>query len=256
MIFEVEFSTSDGNKIPVEVHSKTVDHKGKKVILSLYRDITDRKQWQQKIWNFAIQAEEKERGRIARDLHDGLGPILSAIKIHTQWLSNPDKVTNAEYITGELNRTIDEAIVCIKEISANLSPHLLSNHGLVPAIKAFIDKLKKASTTRFNFQADLNERLNSNCEITIYRIFTECINNSIKYANADSIDIKLYKEKDMIKMLIEDDGIGFDVRNALNKDSSSGLINITNRIKNIGGNIEIKSKMGEGTRITVRINNE
>ena len=201
-----------------------------------------------------IKTEEKERSRIAKDLHDGLGPILSTIKLYNQWIQNPNKKTKQEYIIDKSTEAIEEAIKSLKEISINLSPHVLTNFGIVTAINSFIDKFTILGKVEIDFETNLSERLKEPIiETTLYRVFTECVNNTIKYAKANKANISLNKYKNKIEMKYSDNGIGFDVNKELKKPRGLGLNNIINRIKSINGEVEIKSDNKTGTEINITL---
>ena len=244
----------NGSLVYVYIRGKSFNYADKQAILVIVSDITKQKEMDKAMLNAVIKTEEKERSRIAKDLHDGLGPILSTIKLYNQWIQNPDKKTSHEYIFDNSTDAIEEAIKSIKEISNNLSPHVLTNYGIASAIKSFIDKLTVLYKTEIVFETNLTEKLkNPIIETTLYRIFTECINNTHKYAKADKIQISLNQHENNIEMEYSDNGIGFDVKNELKNPRGLGLNNIINRVRTINGQYSISSNKKTGTKISVKI---
>lgn len=222
-------------------------------LIAIKEDITERKLMEQKISNVAINAEEKERGRLAKDLHDGLGPLLSAAKLYIESLKyNDSKKLNEETLV-KFNKIIDEAIISTKEIANNLSPHLLKNFGLTAAIKTFSNKLFSDENMDINIRSNLDMRISENIEITIYRIVIELMNNSLKYAEASIIDIDINKDNNNLFINYADNGIGFDVKKALEMPTGLGFNNIINRVNIINGELEIDSKPNKGSVFKIKI---
>ena len=218
-------------------------------ILGTTTNITGQKETERRILNATIEAEERERNHFANELHDGLGPLLSSIKLYFEWLNKPDLQTPKEKISSNIEATIQEAIVSVKEISHKLSPHMLTNFGLVFAVRAFIDKLEETSALHIDFQTNIEERLNREIEITLYRLIIECINNTIKHASATNITIKVLKESNQINIYYMDDGIGFDYEQVMVSGKGLGLFNMQNRIATLGGKFSIQTELSHGVQI-------
>lgn len=222
-------------------------------IIGVSRDVTEKKMAQQQIYSTILKTEESERSRIAKDLHDGLGPILSTIKLYVDWLLDPNKKTGNAGIVEKIDTTLNEAMISLKEISNNLSPHILQNYGLVAALNAFIEKIRAVKKISIQVDSTIRNRLNETIETTIYRILTECINNTLKYAKAEEIHISLNEDMEEVSFEYSDNGIGFEVKETLSTPRGMGLANLRNRIGMIGGEIEIVSKKKQGTKITGRV---
>lgn len=252
---EYQFELNDGSIKYIEIHSSLIDFQGGQAVLSILRDITDRRQVAHKIFNAIIHAEEHERNRLARDLHDGIGPILSTIKMYFEWLSDNSRHESHEQILKLANESINEAILQIRTISHNLSPHLLEKFGLVSGLQSYIDLLKKASTIEFNLNSNLKKRLRPAIELTLYRALKECINNTIKHAKAKNVFIVVSIEGKKLMVVYSDDGVGFDTTDETGQTKGIGLYNIKNRINSLGGSLEILSAPGIGTRVKIEIKN-
>ena len=205
------------------------------------------------IFNAVLQAEEKERSRIAKDLHDGLGPILATLNMYLEWLHEKGRVDQHPDILNLSMTSVTEAIITLKNISNNLSPHMLEKFGLTSALTAFVERIKKISTVKFKIDSNLKERLPLIMEISIYRIITECINNTLKHSSSTEITIKLTMADNCLNFIYADNGQGFDVKSALELQSGMGLHNIQNRIKTLGGKIIIRSIKNIGKEISAEV---
>lgn len=206
--------------------------------------------------NTIIQTEEKERKRFAKDLHDGMGPLLSSVKMSVSSLAHMKHDDATREIVENTEIVINEAIKSLKEISDNLSPHVLNNFGLVRALNNFANKINITKTIRIKIESDLkDERFDNNVEVVLYRVICELINNTIKHAHAKKIDISLIKENDYLSITYKDDGKGFDVSKIIDQPSSSGMgfSNIYSRINSLKGEINIASEQKKGTLVTIKV---
>ncbi|MDK2978262.1 MAG: hypothetical protein PWP52_976 [Bacteroidales bacterium] len=218
-----------------------------------------RKNEEKKILNAIMMTEEKERKRFASDLHDGLGPLLSTVKMSISALSKYEKDAKNLKIIENADSVINEAIKSIKDISNNLSPHVLNNFGLAKAVKNFVDKINEIQKIKIQFTSNIfNQRFDSNIEIILYRIVCELIHNSIQHAEADRIEISLTQKNDVIDLFYDDDGKGFDFTyDSIRQNKGSGLQNMISRLESIHGYYEIESSTGKGFHayISIKINN-
>ena len=206
--------------------------------------------------NAVIQTEEKERKRFAKDLHDGLGPLLSTVKMSVSTLSLMDSDPSRKEIIENTAYIIDESIKSIKEISNNLSPHILNNFGLASAIKDFINKID-SKLIIINFESNaFNRRFDENVEVVIYRVACELIHNTLKHAKAGLIEINLTFQHKTIIFSFSDDGVGFNVEEifAVNPTyNGMGYSNMLSRISSIKGKIEVDSSPQNGTKVLIRV---
>lgn len=206
--------------------------------------------------NTIIQTEEKERKRFAKDLHDGLGPLLSSVKMSVSSLAQMKHDEASREIVENTELAINEAIKSLKEISDNLSPHVLNNFGLVRALNNFANKINVTKTIRINLTSKItDERFDSNVEVVLYRVICELINNTIKHAQAKKIDISLTQEEDFLNIVYKDDGKGFNVNKVIEQPGSSGMgfSNIYSRINSLKGEINIESEHRKGTLVTIKV---
>lgn len=215
----------------------------------------ERMETEKKILNAIIRTEENERRRFAKELHDGLGPLLSTVKMSVSSLAQMETSPPASEIIKNADAVITEAIRNVKEISNLLSPHILENFGLVSAINSFISRITPGSI-EIIFKTNLkNERFGYNTEVVLYRVVCELINNTLKHARARKIEIHLTRDESFLTLIYVDDGIGFDVREVLSDNTPGmGYANIISRVKSIKGIINVESEPQQGTRVVIVVN--
>jgi len=225
------------------------------IFYSLKKADIDRSRVENRLLRTVINTEEKERKRFAKDLHDGLGPLLSTVKMSISALLNTCTDPNNKKILDNTNLVTNEAISSIKEISNNLSPHVLINFGLISALKNFINKINESKVINIEFSNNIKEkRLNSNTEIILYRAICELINNTLKHASAKNIIINISKYRHTLIIQYQDDGIGFDSNKLESlQDTGMGFDNIASRLKSINGMFVINSKPNEGINALLKI---
>jgi PAS domain S-box-containing protein len=237
-IRELHLQDKEGNRVPVEVNYSTLNFNEQNSILVTIRDIRERKQTEQKVLHAVIQAEENERSRFAKDLHDDLGPVLSSIKMYIQSLRQPDDAAEKKVLISKLISTVDDSIKSIRKISYNLSSHLLQNTGLINALKTHVDRINLSDTFNITFthNFDGDFRLSSNIEIVVYRVLLELINNSITHSQGNQINMELLLKGNHFLIFYSDNGTGFDIDRALlNNSRGIGLKNILSRLNSING---------------------
>lgn len=201
-----------------------------------------------------IKAEEEERKRIARDLHDGVGQMMSAAKMNLSAIEaeikfNSDQQKNSFEKIIEL---VDDSCKEVRFVSHNMMPNSLMKGSLGYALQDFVDKLDKNSLNIHLYTEGVNERVNSNIESVLYRVIQECVNNVIKHSNATNLDISVIRDKDGISATIEDNGKGFDVGDR-EKFDGIGLKNILTRVEYLKGTVEFDTAPGRGTAIGVHV---
>ena len=209
----------------------------------------------ERIINIVIHTEERERMRFSKDIHDGLGPLLSSAKMSVSALAGTELSKEQKEIIDNTNLVIDEAVKSLKHISNNISPHILNNFGLERAIENFIKKFESISDLKINFKSNMkNVRLKNNIEVILYRIVCEMINNTIKHSGASEANVRLALNGGVLTLDYSDNGCGFIVENALENSSGMGLSNIISRVESIKGEVKIDSNLGQGARFVIKIN--
>jgi len=250
---DIVFNKKNNASIAVNYYAELIEYNNTKCILSIFEDLTLAKETERKILNAKIEAEERERAYFANELHDGIGPLLSTIRLYIQWLNKPKMKASKEEIIQLADKTVQDTIVAIKEISHKLTPNVLKTFGLITAVNSFIDRIKNTVTISIVFNSNLENRIDEHIEVTLYRLIIECINNTLKHANASEIILEIIESNQDILVEYRDNGIGFDFEKTLKTGKGLGLFNMENRIKILGGNFAIKSSEGNGVKINVKI---
>ena len=202
-----------------------------------------------------IQAEidtlEKERKRIASDLHDELGPLLSAVKLQINSLDTNEP--GDQEIIAKSSVHLDNIIRKLREISNNLMPNTLVRKGLQKAIDEFIENNRHISSLQVRFICEQDLHLNPHKEINIYRIIQEILHNTIKHAQASLLIIKIVIENDRLFLMTADNGKGFDYFAKLKDNPGLGLRNLQSRAEVLGGELTCQAEPGKGTMYTFEI---
>ncbi|NND64038.1 MAG: sensor histidine kinase, partial [Flavobacteriaceae bacterium] len=202
--------------------------------------------------NSMIEGQEAERLRIAKDLHDSLGGLLSTVKAHFSTIQREIEQLEKLNITEKTNNLIDEACIEVRRISHNMMPHALSISGLKGALEDVAENLKEQGYEVSLEISNLPEDLESTKEVMIYRLIQEIISNIRKHADAKTILIQLLGYKDEINLIVEDDGKGFDYDRAID-NGGLGLKSINSRVEFLDGKIHWDSQFNQGTTITINL---
>jgi signal transduction histidine kinase len=227
----------------------------REIFISLKRAEIDRLKTERRVINAIINTEENEKKRFAKDLHDGLGPLLSTVKMSLSSLTDKIKDPHGQEILKNTNHIVNEAISTIKDVSNNLSPHVLTNFGLSSAINAFTNKINQTKILEIDFKSNMeNQRLENDKEVVIYRAVCELINNSILHSGASRIEIELNRHEKFITLQFYDNGRGFDTsRLGMEDNKGMGIANIETRVKSIEGVFILESNPGKGTNALIKL---
>jgi signal transduction histidine kinase len=204
-----------------------------------------------------VENQENEQNRIAKEIHDGIGQMLTGLKFSLESIDLEDKVKSAQKIDYLKKLSLD-IIKGVRTATFNLMPPELSDHGINSALAKLVNELSKLTGKNILFynKTDFDSRLDSLIEINIYRLTQEAINNAIKYANSSHIVVQLSHSNAILSITIDDNGKGFDVaavEKKRNSESGMGLLFMKERIEYINGRVFINSIPDEGTRITFNI---
>jgi two-component system sensor histidine kinase UhpB len=269
-LLDVEFRIvpSNSNMRFVHVRDEIVyDESGRPIrMFGTVQDITKRKQAEEELRRHAtrlqevsrqvLQAQEVERRAIARELHDEIGQVLTAVSTNLQTIQlSSDAATLAERLNESVG-LVDEALRQIRDLSLDLRPSMLDDFGLVPALEWFVDR----QAQRSGFSAELavepaELRMPANLETTVFRVAQIALTNVARHAQATHLRVELRQDAAELELLIRDDGIGFDVAAALERASRGatfGLLSMQERVRLVGGTLEITSTPGLGTEIRIR----
>ncbi|ANH82047.1 hypothetical protein A8C56_14670 [Niabella ginsenosidivorans] len=213
------------------------------------QQVKDIEQKQQlKITQALLEGEERERQRVARDLHDGLGGMLAGVKIN---LSRQSKMEDQHL--DKVIHQLDQSVSELRRIARNMMPESLLKIGLEAALRDLCESLSDNST-QIEFQAyDIEEHLPAAIQANIYRIVQEILSNAVRHATAKKIILQCSQHKKMFYITADDDGRGFDV-SKISETKGIGFSNIKNRVEYLKGKMDIHSEIGEGTSINIELN--
>jgi len=195
-----------------------------------------------------IEAEETERQRMARDLHDGVGQMMTAARMNLSAFESaaPPQSQEQTALWTKIVQLVDDSCRELRHVSHNMAPHALQKNNLATAVRNFIEKLNKRDLRVQLYTEGLDERLDVNTEIVLYRVIQECVNNVIRHAGASMLDISITRDAEGIHATIEDNGKGFDTSD-MEKFDGTGMKNIIARMAYLKGTAEFDSAPGRGT---------
>ncbi len=199
-----------------------------------------------------VEGQEEERKRIARELHDGLGVLLSTAKM--QFKTIEDKSPENREMINKAALLLERASSDVRRISHNMMPGILTKLGLDEALEDLFESINDTPDINavLNIENEEKKRLPENSEIMIYRVLQEMVNNTLKYAEASKVTLEVNYNEDSLSLQYTDNGKGFDVEEKL-KLKSIGLTSIQSRIDFLGGKLNINSKSGRGTSYFINI---
>ena len=256
-VCEIEVLSKDRGRVPVELSNALIHDHGVAVgIQGIARDLTERKRTEQALRSYArrlIEAQEAERQHIARELHDQIGQVLTAIRINLHTVGNSCESEESISLVDQGVGLVDRAIDQVRNLSFELRPSLLDNFGLAAALRWYSDQFTQRTGIRTKSASNLPEgqiRLRKDLETACFRIVQEALTNVVRHANAKNVLIHLKLVDHKIVLSIKDDGIGF--KEPANGDGSAtllGLRGMKERALAIGGALEINSGSTQGTEI-------
>lgn len=219
------------------------------------RDITDSVTANNALLDITVKVEERERNRFSRELHDGIGPLLSTVKLYFEWLADTDDAEKRKMIIQKGGYCLETAIETTRELAHGMNSQLLNKLGYAVAIKQFADRINDTNKINISFSCNTNERFNDFIETTLYRISTELIKNTLSYGNASAVEIIFNYDNQINEIFFSyiDNGIGFDMEKIAEKSNGLGIMNIQQRVKVLQGTIHMHSKPGEGHKTEIRI---
>ncbi len=207
------------------------------------------------ILDAVIETENKERKRFAEDLHDGLGVLLSTLRLYINEIDDNSTPSERQNIIKQSNSLLDDAIDNTRSISNNIMPAALKESGLETAIRSAGDKINSSGNMIVDVKSvNFEKHYKSSIEITLYRVLTEMINNTLKHSNASQISIILTQKNKKLFITYTDNGIGFDLELVKASDSRGmGLDNMSSRINSIGGKCSLESSSGNGFSAAIEV---
>ncbi|MGB9629973.1 MAG: ATP-binding protein, partial [Thermodesulfobacteriota bacterium] len=223
------------------------------------KTLMDKMKLERRYLSQIIEAQENERKRISRELHDEIGQALTAIKFNLDMIDKdlPQTLSNLRGRLGETKTLSNQTLSAMRRLSMDLRPTMLDDFGLIPTLRWYIQNFSNRLNIFSHFEArDIEEKLPSQIETALYRIIQEALNNVAKHSEASRVEISIEKRDSVIHAYITDNGKGFDLEKVLQPESPErgfGLIGMKERVSLLGGKIDIQSKLGMGTQIHIEI---
>ncbi|HKY44942.1 MAG TPA: PAS domain S-box protein, partial [Pyrinomonadaceae bacterium] len=261
--YECDVISKDGRRVPVEVSSRAIYENGVLVgVQGMARDITERKWAQDALQMFSrqlIEAQEDERRRIARELHDQIGQVLTAVKMNLYTVQQVCISTETRSYLRDNIEAVDEALRLVRDLSVDLRPPILDDLGLATALRWYVDRYTRRTGLKVEVLIELpdeNERFSRELETACFRIAQEALTNVVRHANAHQVLVQLEKEGSVLFLTIKDDGVGFDldsVRHREPRATTLGLCSMHERAHAAGGVIDLDSKPWQGTEVRCKV---
>jgi PAS domain S-box-containing protein len=253
--FELFAIDKEGKKVPFELLSKVIDYEYKKAVLTIIRDITERKQEEKKILNAIIETEEKEKQWFAQEMHDGIGPMILTVRLYIEHYFKEKDEKEQQYLSAKIIDLLNETLATTRELSNKLSSLLLYNEGLVKAVRVFCKRIEETSSIRIKIESNLDNNLDTILAASLYRIISELIQNTIKHARANKITIGLTQSPAFVSLHYKDNGIGMEKEKTMNMQKGQGLLNILNRVKSLKGTAHIITTPENGFEMKIVFRN-
>lgn len=199
-----------------------------------------------------LEGQEEERKRIAMNIHDGIGQLITSLKYHIESL-DPTSPETAREKQKDINNLLKEIIQEVRRVTFNLKPPVLSDYGLSAGLKNFIQEVNKLTGTELKFEntTDFRDRLPSKVENNVFRIVQEAVNNALKYSRSEDILVTISHTEDEMVITVEDHGQGFDEKlleaEKYRIESGHGFFNMFERTEYINGKLQVQSAPGKGT---------
>jgi two-component system NarL family sensor kinase len=208
-------------------------------------------QYQKDVLDATVDSQEKERERIGKDLHDGVGATLSAVRMHLALLDRKlKKAADSGIDLGDAKVMLDDAIGSVRGISHDLSPPSLRNLGLDAAVSAFAQRIDALSGTTFKVSVQgKSYRLPEKMELAAFRVIQELSNNSLKHAAARQLQCQLHFAPDGLAVVYSDDGRGFKPETVRQGSGGLGLMSLESRIRMHQGDFNLRSAPGQGMEV-------
>ncbi|MDX1701218.1 MAG: PAS domain-containing sensor histidine kinase, partial [Melioribacteraceae bacterium] len=265
IIYQVIHRAKDKKLIPTEVSAHLFPYEGELTVLSIARDITERKEAEDKLRrtstvlrNLASHLQsirEEERTLIAREIHDELGQVLTVLKIQITLLANKlnDDQKKLKDKINSLSQVIDDSVELVQRITSKLRPNILDELGLIPAIEWQTQEFENATGKNFSLSLPTSEvRINKEKSTVIFRIYQEAVTNVIRHASAEHVYITLNHYHPKLILEVKDNGLGISAEQIKNS-RSLGIIGMKERALAVGGEVNIEGIPTKGTTVKVEI---
>ena len=248
------------NLLALHLNDSYLNIKGRNILNGMIisiEDITKAKEMELANLTSMLEGQETERRRLAKELHDGIGPLMSTIKLNLDGVKSElsNKYPKASKKIAAMEDLVQTVATDLRGISHALMPSAIVDFGLVTALQNLCMKANDSEKVAVDFyHSGITERLDSNIELGLFRITQELLNNAFKYAQAKAIHVQLIQHKDSIMLTVEDDGVGFEPKKLKELvDKGIGLQNIQTRVETLGGMVHIETQLGQGVMTTIEI---
>jgi PAS domain S-box-containing protein len=265
--YELELFHKDGSIRTLKIQEVPVFDKNRKTIAveGIAEDVTESKRAEEKLVTYQTQLKrlssalsltaERERRHISEDLHDRIGQALTVIKMKLEELKDPQVDTDSYRVLNETGKLLDNAIQETRTLTFEISPPLLYELGFESAVEWLIEQFGERHNILIEYDGNGDGRmLGDDLSFFLFKSVRELLFNVVKHARADRTKVSVRREENRIRISIQDDGVGFDfskIQFSVNNLSGFGLFSMRERMEYFGGNFDVESKPGRGTRITL-----
>ena len=258
----------NGEPLDIDAVAHLVSWRGRRARLVVLNDITERRRTQEALEHAnrelelsherlralsrrLFEVQEEERGRLARDLHDDIGQVLTALKIQLESLQRAADPERLRARLAEGVETVQQTLERVRQLSLSLRPPQLDDLGLAAALRSHLDRQALVSGIAAHFDgAEAPHELDPDTETACFRVAQEAINNVLRHAHAHNLWVRLFTAGGRLALSVRDDGLGFDLEAARSRAASGaslGLVGMEERIALAGGTLELRAAPGEGT---------
>ncbi len=221
----------------------------------LLEDLAAREAQVRQLAGHMFQVEERERRRISAELHDEAGQSLLWVRLQLEMLENslPESVAGVRGGLQEARAITENAIVEIRRLIAALSPAVLEQLGLGPALRQLAKRFRRLSKMEVRLHAKPLRDLPAATASALYRLAQECLNNVARHSSASCVNISVDYADGQVRLMVEDDGVGFNLQEALSRRGSFGLAGMRERVALLGGEFQVSSRPGRGARVSIQL---
>lgn len=223
----------------------------------LLEELHEREERIRKLSEHMVRVEEEERRRISRELHDEVGQSLLVVRLNLEMIERDVELEKGAEVLGpklEATRKVcEDTIVEMRRLISKLSPSVLQEMGLPASIRQFVKNLNRSFPGRIRMLLEEVDELPERAKIMMYRLVQECLTNAVKHSEAQNVTLELMRQNGVVRMRMRDDGVGFDLSEALCKRESFGLSGMQERVALLGGEIEFETSPGEGAQVSIAI---